>query len=253
MMIRNMMRNGIYRLLHAIVGSGQKVHVILLYHSVGGDAPNSIPISTFERQMAFLAERFRVVPLRRFAETTTAEPFVACVTFDEGYRDNREVALPILEWLGVEATFFVATGFLGNVFQTFAKPVPMMTPAQVRELAGLGHEIGAHTVTHPRLTKVPLPKARAEMADSKKSLEDLLGTEVVSFAYPKGDYNAAIKDTVRAIGFRFAVTIREGLVGDAPDWLTLPRVWISDRLSMNTFKAKVSPAAEMYARIRERP
>ena len=125
----------------------------------------------------------------------------------------------------------------------------MMTLGQVREIADLGHEIGAHTVNHPKLSKVPVESARREMLGSKDFLENLLGSAVTSFAYPKGDYNDTVKSLVTQIGFLRAVTVREGLV-DSPDWIALPRIWISNRLSDKGFEAKLSPALRWYTRLK---
>ena len=79
----------------------------------------------------------------------------------------------------------------------------------VRELSR-NFEIGAHTMTHPRLTKVPLEMARDEIRDSKQFLQDITGTEVQSFCYPGGHYNDAIKTLVRESGCMLARTIRQG-------------------------------------------
>ena len=254
MSVRNWARNIIYRLLYALSGPGQSIRVILFYHSVGSDAPNSIPLSVFKRQMEVLTERFKVVRLCDLPEamaSSSSNANIACVTFDDGRSDNYDCALPVLERFGVKVTFFIATGFLGKTFPTFAGEYLMMTSAQVRELAALGHEIGAHTTSHPKLTKVPIETARAEVEDSKRFLEDLLGSEIVSFAYPKGDCNEAVKTLVGSLGFWMAVTIREGLVSESPDWLALPRVWISGSLSIAAFEAKMSPATRWYGRLRK--
>jgi hypothetical protein len=72
----------------------------------------------------------------------------------------------------------------------------------------------------------------------------------VSFAYPKGDYNEAVKALVGALGFKFAVTVREDLVDKEANRLALPRVGISSNFDMSVFAAKVSPAARWYARLR---
>lgn len=253
MSVRDWIRNAIYRLIYSFTGPGQGVRVILLYHSVGGDVPYSIPASAFKQQIELLAESFKVVRLCDLPEAMASESpnaNIACVTFDDGRRDNYDCALPVLEHFGIKATFFITTGVLDKTFPTFSGECPMMTCGQVQELATLGHEVGAHTTSHPKLTKVPLETARVEVESSKRFLKDLLGSEVVSFAYPKGDYNEAVRALVRLLGFRMAVTIHEGLVSGSPDWLALPRVWISNTLDMGAFRAKTSPVVDWYAQLR---
>lgn len=254
MNVKGWVRNTLYRFLYSITGPGRGIRVILLYHSVGSDVPNSIPLDVFEHQMEIIANCFRVVRLRDLPNAIASNPTdanIATVTFDDGYLNNYECALPVLQRLGIQATFFVATGFVGRSFQTFAGDYPMMTEDQVRALAGLGHEIGAHTVNHPKLTRVPLDVARSEIRSSKCFLEDLLGDEVLSFAYPKGDCNVTLKRLVSDLGFKLAVSINEGLVDKKSDLYALPRVWISDQLNTSMFRARVSPATTWYVRLKD--
>jgi peptidoglycan/xylan/chitin deacetylase (PgdA/CDA1 family) len=242
-------RNTAYRVLHTLSGPGDSVSVILLYHSIGNGTSQSLSRDAFESQLDLLAERFRFVRLddlrRSLADPGDGQNRVS-ITFDDGFLDNFDQALPALERRRAPATFFIATGFLGGRFGTSAGELPMMAPAHLEEIAARGHEIGAHTVSHPKLTRISLDSAREEMRDSKAFLEDLLQKPVTSFAYPKGDYNAAVRDVARQVGFENAVTIEEGLVRSPPDWLALPRVWVSNRLSSGAFLAKLSPAVEWY-------
>jgi peptidoglycan/xylan/chitin deacetylase (PgdA/CDA1 family) len=253
--IRYFVRNSVYRLLRVISGPGKCVRVILLYHSVA-KGPSfgsySVPVKSFEAQMAYLSRHFKIVRLCDLEHyiATNYQDRIACVTFDDGCFDNYEVALPVLERFGIKATFFVVTGLLGGSLITSYGNVRLMGSNEIRELASLGHEIGAHSVSHLKLTQVPLERARKEIGDSKHFLEDLIGKEVISFAYPKGAWNETLKEEVRQQGFRYAVTIQEGLVSDHSDWLALPRVWISPSLSLGSFAAKLSPAVEWYEKLR---
>lgn len=254
MIMRDWVRNGIYQFLYSLTGAGRGIRVILLYHSVGNDAPHSVPLPLFEQQMEIVMKQFQVVRLRDLpAMITSSSPNtnIACVTFDDGYLDNYEYAFPVLQRLGIKATFFIATGFLAKSFPTFAGEYPMMTATQVRELAMAAHEVGAHTVSHPKLTKLSPETARKEVLESKELLEDLLGAQVVSFAYPNGDHNQRIRGLVGSVGLRFAVTIREGLVQDTPDWLALPRAWIHRSLDSLLFRAKLSPTLDRYHQLRK--
>jgi peptidoglycan/xylan/chitin deacetylase (PgdA/CDA1 family) len=247
-------RNGAYRFLRTLSGPGDSVRVILLYHSIGNGAPQSLSLDRFEQQLDLLASRFRVVRLdaiRGTLESAPADEHLAAITFDDGFLDNFEHALPALERRRLPATFFVATGFLGGRFATSDGELPMMTPEHLKELDARGHEIGAHTVTHPKLTRVSSSTVREEMRASRTFLEELLQKPVRSFAYPKGDYNVDVRDAAEKEGFEVAVTIEEALVPDEPDWLALPRVWVSNRLSPGAFLAKLSPASRWYAALSE--
>ena len=106
----------------------------------------------------------------------------------------------------------------------------MMSSAQVRSLHSAGMEIGAHTVNHPILARLPAAAARSEMASGRDALEAIIGSKVGLFAYPNGkpgkDYLPEHVGMVRALGFDGAVTTAWG-AGD--DLFQLPRFTPWDR------------------------
>lgn len=110
---------------------------------------------------------------------------------------------------------------------------PMMNERQLRELAALGMEIGAHCVSHPILTRIPADAARREILDSKGRLEDLLGAAVRTFAYPNGrpglDYAREHVAMVREAGFSTAVSTAWGAAMRDSDPHQIPRVAPWDR------------------------
>jgi peptidoglycan/xylan/chitin deacetylase (PgdA/CDA1 family) len=113
---------------------------------------------------------------------------------------------------------------------------PLMSETHVREWLALGFEIGAHTLTHPRLSAIPIPEARNEIAGSKKRLEDLFGVHVKHFAYPYGDCNDAVVDLVREAGFETACTCDPGVVHHGVDALRLGR-FLTDERSFSSFSS----------------
>jgi peptidoglycan/xylan/chitin deacetylase (PgdA/CDA1 family) len=94
--------------------------LVLTYHRVLADYDpviDEVDAVQFTRQMETLAEYFNVVSLEKGLEQMQAGILPAssvCITFDDGYRDNYDVALPILSALNLPATFFIATGYLGD-------------------------------------------------------------------------------------------------------------------------------------------
>lgn len=94
---------------------------ILIYHRVLPKAdplfPAEVDAARFDQQLRFLKQAFNIIPLRQAVEglrSGALPPRAACITFDDGYADNADIALPILKRHGVRATFFVATGFLNG-------------------------------------------------------------------------------------------------------------------------------------------
>ncbi|MEL5849240.1 MAG: polysaccharide deacetylase family protein [Candidatus Igneacidithiobacillus chanchocoensis] len=210
---------------------------ILMYHNIQLAPPGarlrSLYVSPrrFARQMRLLAwAGYRGVSL------ADAEPYlrgerqgkVVAITFDDGYRDNLQHALPVLQQWGFTATCFVVSGALGACNRWDAAELrvekPMMTAAELRQWADAGMEVGAHTRSHVRLPTTPAAEAQTEIAGSKTDLEALLGRAVRSFCYPYGDWGPRERDLVAASGFAMAVSTRRGRAQVGDDLLTLPRI-----------------------------
>jgi peptidoglycan/xylan/chitin deacetylase (PgdA/CDA1 family) len=247
--LKNWLKEGIFGTLYLCVqGNDKGIKAILLYHSVEKDV--------FSRQMFYLKDKFRFILLRDLQvelSRNNSEENLICCTFDDGRLNNYITALPILQEFGLKATFFIISGLVGKYISEPSGKTRMMSAPQLHELVSLGHEIGSHTVTHPVLTQIPLKDARYEISRSKLSLEDMIGSPVVSFAYPKGAFNQEIRHLVPEAGFENAVTIKEGLVNNKNmDWLLLPRLGIDENVRWIQFKGKVSRALEIYETLRGR-
>ena len=115
--------------------------------------------------------------------TVPDEPAVL-LTFDDGYSDLLDAAVPALAERGVKALFFLCTSLLG---QRSADPQDSyLSWAEARDLAGAGHSIGSHGRTHRPLTQLPPDSARHEVAGSLGDLKARLGIERPVYAYPYG-------------------------------------------------------------------
>lgn len=137
------------------------------------------------------------------------------LTFDDGFCDVLEHALPVLQRHQMRAMLFLVSGLLGksNEWQQRAGDIrePIMDEAQVRDWLAAGQQIGAHTQSHPRLTQLSEAEAREEISASKKALQDRFGLPVEHFCYPYGDCNERVCDLVQAAGFKSACTTHSGL------------------------------------------
>lgn len=132
-------------------------------------------------------------------------------SFDDSWISQYTVALPILEKAGIKGTFYITTEPIQKAWDDF------MVPSQVKEIANKGHEIGDHTTTHPHLTKLSQSNITKEVTDSKKYLENLIGTSVTTFAYPYGEFNATVKNAVKSAGYLSARGINDGLNKNTSD------------------------------------
>ena len=184
------------RLAH-LSAAGKAPWSVLFYHRVADDRANPWTITTpaFEQQMRWLKARFEMVSLaegqRRIRSARNDRPAVT-ITFDDGYADNSRHALPLLLELDIPCTYFVTSHNIlaGRPFPHDVKqgyPCAPNTPAEIRDLAAAGIDIGAHTQTHADLGRANDPRMLAEeLQIGQRELEDITGMPVRYFAFPYG-------------------------------------------------------------------
>jgi peptidoglycan/xylan/chitin deacetylase (PgdA/CDA1 family) len=216
--------------------------IVVAFHRVNASGDSSgLTVSPvlFERFCRLFAQYFEVVPLSKFVERLEKKQPVGgmlAITFDDGYRDNYEVAAPILQQLGLPATFFVTTGFIETETVPFwdkaaGVAFPWMDWEQVASLHRQGFEIGAHTRHHVDLGVIAGDAARQEIHGSRFDLESKLGTKVDLFAYPFGradQLTAQNRVTVAEGGFRCCCSCFGGMNTRATDPFALQRVAVSN-------------------------
>jgi peptidoglycan/xylan/chitin deacetylase (PgdA/CDA1 family) len=137
------------------------------------------------------------------------------ITFDDGFQNSLDFGIgPLAENNFRAIQFLVADRLGGQNEWDLAEgeaAAALMDEAQVREWLAAGHEIGSHTLTHARLTRLPAAAAREEIGASRKKLEDRFGVPIQHFCYPYGDWNESVRDLVRAAGYQTACTTVPGV------------------------------------------
>lgn len=221
-----------------------------MYHSVsaGGKQPRwewAVSMRQFRRQMEFLAAENYCTPT---ASEVAADPaaFIgrrtAVITFDDGYVDNL-AACDLLQQYRMRATWFVVSGLIGRQPEWLppGQNVPrLLTAPDLRDFVKNGMEIGSHTVHHRRLTRCSETDLRQEIIDSKSALEDILGAEVRSFAYPFGDYDARCREAVRSAGYICAYTTESGWTFRDGDPHRLRRLTVFNTDTAGSLARKIS-------------
>jgi peptidoglycan/xylan/chitin deacetylase (PgdA/CDA1 family) len=227
--------SGLYRLRF------RRKAVIVLFHRVDDRYPTdpiSCSVEKFDRFCTFFRRYFEVVPLTVLVDKIRRGEDVSrhlAITFDDGYRDNYDVAAPRLKQEGLPACFFIATEFIGT------DRVPWwdrgagiasewMTWDQVRDLSAQGFELGAHTCNHIDLGVVNGDEARREIANSGARLTEETGEPVTLFSYPFGrrqQITDANRQLVRDAGYECCVSAYGGSVTPESSPYELARMPIS--------------------------
>ncbi len=217
--------------------------MILLYHHiappylastkycVGDGWEFTVSPEGFERHLALFAGRgYRFALLseivKSIVETGKEPKRTVAITFDDGWQDNYEFALPILKRFGIPASFFITTAHLKDQ----AANGKRMSRRQLKNLLKEGMEIGSHTINHPDLTKISKEEARSEICDSKSGIENLLGCSVDLFAYPGGAFNKNIAQIVKEAGYTAACSVLSPADNDRSSLFWLYRSTLNESL-----------------------
>jgi peptidoglycan/xylan/chitin deacetylase (PgdA/CDA1 family) len=241
---------------------------ILLYHSLSVEAsrvyrPYAVDPGRFREQMELVAGGgYRTLTVRELV-TILADPSgrlperSVLVTFDDGFDDVHREALPVLDRLGLRATAFIVTGFLGGTSRWLAGDGEgdrrLLSWTQIRELAGAGIEIGSHSHTHPQLDTLRESWAEEEIRQSRTLLEDGLGAAVTSFAYPYGYHTGTVRALLRRHGYTAGCAVKHALSHDRDDPWALGRAVVSAGTSDEQFTAWLEGRGLPVAWSGERP
>ena len=180
-----------------LAASGHAPVCVLFYHRVADSHPNDWTISNaqFQTHIRWLQGHFPLVSLAaaqaRIAAGNNRETTVT-ITFDDGYAENCDQAIPFLIDQQVPCTYFVAHEFIvsGRPFPhdlAVGQPRPPNTPDQLIEMAQHGIQIGAHTRRHVDLGQVNDPQTlNDEIVTVRDELSELVDQPVDYFAFPFG-------------------------------------------------------------------
>ena len=240
---------------------------VLMYHKIP-DVPlvtkHQIYVTKehFAKHLAYFKKR-KLTPITfadylKFAsgetELTNFPTRPIILTFDDGYTDNYTNLLPLMQQYGYRGVLYLLGDFTVrcNQWDLAADPTEprseIMDLTQKQAFVAAGWEIGAHTMSHPRLTTLPPAEVTHEIQRSKTALETVLHTEIVSFAYPYGDLNSEVKKAVRAAGFALGIATDTGGLYLEDDRMQVFRVNMFPNESTSSLFKKTSTWYRKYYR-----
>ncbi len=229
---------------------------ILMYHRVcKNDKYDQLTVDPdkFSEQIRYLSEHYRIISLDNVIaelESGSIKKNTVAVTFDDGYLDNLVYAIPILEKYKVPATIFITSQFCDQVKRhpryNNEKQRLHLDWDEVKELHVMpGITIGSHTLSHPYLSSLDAVESKNEIIESKKIIEEKIGSPVNYFCYPSGDFGVREMNFVKEAGYLAAVTVAPGKNRPGIDRYLLRRVEITQKDGPADIKAKLSGAFDI--------
>lgn len=207
-----------------VTRDGPGTCVVLYYHAVRAENR-----AQFARQMDILLRCARPTRVDRKEPLKPAVHYAA-VTFDDGYQNVIENALPELKKRNIPSTMFIITEALGKYphwltdFQDAALHESVMSAAQLRELPPDLVTVGSHTLTHPALPALNENDAKRELSESRVKLEKMLNKKITLFSFPYGAFNAKLIKWCRESGYERVFTILPTLAFSDPEEFVTGRV-----------------------------
>jgi peptidoglycan/xylan/chitin deacetylase (PgdA/CDA1 family) len=237
--------DGLRRVFDLLVGKRMPAaKVVLYYHSV----PE-------EQRAAFARQMDRLL---LWAEPSRADAPIldrpgaryAAVTFDDGYQNIVDNALPELAKRGIPATIFIVAGALGVTpnWEDYSGGFDLaiheliMSAEQLRALPSNLVQIGSHTRTHPMLVRLSEQQVRLELSTSRRMLEEIIGREVKLFSFPYGSFNTDVIACCREAGYERIFTTAPLQACCGTDPFIVGRVTVNPDDSLLEFRLKVHGA-----------
>jgi peptidoglycan/xylan/chitin deacetylase (PgdA/CDA1 family) len=231
---------------------------ILTYHQIAHAHPRGTPFRSlcvdpddFRKQMGFL----KLLGYSGLS-MTALQPYLAGertgkvfgITFDDGYLNNLENALPVLNHFGFSSTCYVVSQLVGKSNEWDREVgIPqsaLMASAELKMWMSAGQEVGAHTRHHVKLLQLDDASCRTEIALCKQELEELTGTAVAHFCYPYGGFKAKHVELVQEAGYVTATTTQRSRCLMGEDLLQLPRVPVARTTTRPALWLKVATGYE---------
>jgi peptidoglycan/xylan/chitin deacetylase (PgdA/CDA1 family) len=211
-----------------------------MYHSISESGVDMDPTGLFtvtpkkfEEQMKFLRSQSKLKVVHLTDGITELENCVS-VTFDDGYRDNLTIALPIAQKYNIPITIFVSTKFVKENHPDF------LTIEELQELSKNPLvTIGSHTVNHSHLADLDDDNLKMELKVSKTDLEEITGQEINMVAYPFGSTNKNVLKAVKEANYKFGFCSRFDINSKSRSLLMQNRCDINSRDCLKVFSKKI--------------
>ena len=219
--------------------------VILCYHKVGFESEEGRFLNCSPLQLASHARFFQRKQWKNFLprDFSTERKAGICFTFDDAYVSAVANAPEVLEQFGFRGAFYVVPGLVGQTsLWDEGRARPLAGWDELIAIAGRGHELGNHTMSHPRLDGLTREGQIKELQEASIALQ-AKGIEVASVAFPYGAFNSKTLIAMEQVGIKVGLALGKRPVG-AEQSNCLPRIVVgySDTIAMLLYKIYVRPS-----------
>lgn len=226
---------------------------ILLYHSV--DTPDSndrlrirVSPEDFYEQMKFLHHNgYKIFTLDEIIEIIQNKRDIPekaiAITFDDGYKDVLENAVPVLCKFNFKAAVFIATDYIEKKDRfglDYWEKWKFLSWEEIEKMKDLDIEIGSHSVSHMCMSELPGEDVKKEVIGSKKILENKITGNVRFFSYPHGSFDGNLKNILKTSGYAAAFTSIEGVNSHETDLFKFKRIEINGDDNISEFNKKIT-------------
>ena len=228
---------------------------VIMYHRVINNAENEGVYGTyiyedmFKKHLQYLKDKnYTVITFKDLDKIGWRNRFekgkkYIILTFDDGYKDNYDLAFPILKEFNFKATIFLMGSLTYNEWDVKAggeRKFSLMSVEMIKEMQDYGIEFGAHTFNHPKLNTLSNEEIEYQIVDVKKPLEEKIGKKIITFAYPYGILNDYAREMTKKAGYTFALATDSGSVCLSDDLYQIRRIAIFPNTNLFSFKRKVA-------------
>ena len=181
---------------------------ILTYHNISNNRqdPFSTSFSFFKSEMQWLFDKgYRGISLREFY-INIKQKNVFILTFDDGYKDFFDCAMPLLNSLNFSGTIFLVSELIEDISYWRRKDLrsELLDWGEINEIVKAGYEIGSHGLCHSNFSDLVRKALKREIIGSKKLIEEKIEIPVISFSYPWNICNKQILKIGKKAGYKYA-------------------------------------------------
>lgn len=227
---------------------------VLMYHSISDRATASfrrwtVSPDSFAAQMGFLAgEGYTSLTASEYARclggrsSLPAKPVV--ITFDDGYADFADAALPVMRSFDLSSTLFVTSGYVDGRSEWLVRERetrrPMLRWDRLAAIAGEDVEYGGHGFSHRQFDTMAVAEAMDDIVRGRRMIEDRTGRSVTSFAYPHGYSTQPLRNALASAGFTSAHAVVDAMSSLDDRLYAISRIIVHADVTLTRFASMVA-------------